>query len=243
MSIGKGILIVVGLVCSLQLSAQYGISDYPKMEFGLSLGVTEYLGDLGGGNGEGKSFIADTDFRFTKPLIGVYYKHHMKKWLSFSANLNLTKVAGSDAATSYAPRNNRGLSFSSRIVELYGLAHISPFSIKNGKYKFYGLGGLGVFNFKRTVHESQETPSFKRTQLMLPVGAGMAYKLTENWVLSADLLHRITFTDYIDGYSYSSETQPKRNDSYYSLIFKVGYILDRNSGLGKKNIGCPNSKF
>ncbi len=240
MSIGKMLLVAMGCLCSLSLTSQNHISDYPKMEVGLSLGVNEFLGDLGGGNGEGKNFIADTDFQFTKPLIGIYYRHHMKKWFSWSANLNLTKVQGDDAATNYEPRQQRGLSFSSRIIELYGLAHLSPFSIRDGKYKFYGIGGLGLFNFKRTVHESQTATGYSTIQPMIPVGAGMTYRINSNWLLSSELMHRITFTDYIDGYSYSSETQPKRNDSYYSLIFKIGYVFDK---LGGKGIGCPSNRL
>ncbi len=235
---------VVGLVCTLHLSAQNKISDYPKMEIGLSLGITEYLGDLGGSNGKGKRFIIDTDWQYTRPLLGIYYKHHFKNWLALSANLNWTRVKGDDAATTYDPREQRGLSFSTRILELYGMAHFTPFTFGGGKYKLYGMGGLGIFSFNKTEHESvQDTPNYSSVQIMMPVGLGFSYQINYNWVLSSDLMHRVTFTDYIDGYSYSSPTQRKQNDSFYSLMFKVGYILDKTAGFGRNNIGCPNTKF
>jgi hypothetical protein len=237
MSIRKGMLIAVGMLCSLQMFAQNKYnSDYPKMEIGLQLGVTEFLGDLGGGNGDGKAFIGDTDWRYTKPLLGIYYKHHFKSWIAISANLNLTKVQGSDAAAGNPNREARGLEFKSNIFELYGLAHVTP--LRFGKVGLHGSIGLGFFAFNpKTNSDNPNTQSadYSKIQAMIPMGAGMTYQLNNNWVLGADVMHRVTFTDYIDNYSHDN---PKRNDSYYSILFKVGYILDNNVGFGK-GIGCP----
>ncbi len=236
------LLLVMAVLCTFTSQAQYGYNPYPKMELGLSLGMTEFLGDLGGGNGDGKSFISDTDFQFTKPAIGIYYKHHLKKMFSASANLNFTAVQGDDAASGNPGRQARGLSFRSRVLELFGLAHLN--FVNTQKVTVHAFGGLGLFHFNPRVEGDADGVStdFSKNQFMLPMGLGMSYKLTENWVLGADILHRKTFTDFMDGYN-SPFTD--KNDSYYSLLFKVGYVFSKGAGLGRggKQFGCPNVDF
>ncbi|MGB1217789.1 MAG: hypothetical protein ACPG5P_07920, partial [Saprospiraceae bacterium] len=83
---------------------------------------------------------------------------------------------------------------------------------------------------------------FNKTQFMLPLGLGATYKLNQNWVLGADLIHRKTFTDYVDGYN---SPFTNKNDAYYSLLFKVGYVFSKGAGFGggRNKIGCPNTQF
>ncbi len=231
-------LIAVGLLCSWAMYGQNKVSSYPKVELGVQVGVTEFLGDLGGGSGEGRGFISDTDFRFTKPLLGVYYKHHFKNWFAASANLNFTQVQGSDEATDNPDRQARGLEFRSNIFELYGLAQFQPFQI--GRWGLHANIGLGFFTFNPKTNDDNpntQDASYSKIQGMIPMGVGTTFQLNRNWVLGADVMHRVTFTDYIDNYSWDN---PKRNDSYYSLIFRVGYIFDKNAGFGRgRGIGCP----
>ena len=133
-------LIALGLVCSLQLFAQNGISQSPKLELGLQVGVTEFLGDLGGGAGEGRPFILDTDWKFSRPLIGLYAKKHFNSWFAASANLNFTMLKGSDSETTNPGRSARDLEFKSNVFELYGLMHIQPLNF--GKFGLHA--NLGV---------------------------------------------------------------------------------------------------
>lgn len=231
-------LIALGLLCSMQLFGQNKVSSYPKMEFGLQIGMTEFLGDLGGGNGDGKGFIRDTDWQYSKILLGGYYKRDFNSWFAASANLNFTQLEGSDEATDDPQRQARGLSFKSNVFELYGLAHFTP--IRFGKVGLHANAGLGFFSFNpKTGADNPNTQDadYSKIQAMIPMGFGMTYQLNHNWVLGTDIMHRVTFTDYIDNYSWD---KPKRNDSYYSLIFRVGYILDKGAGLGRgRGIGCP----
>ena len=53
-------------------------------------------------------------------------------------------------------------------------------------------------------------------------------------------MHRVTLTDDIDGYIFEGTDN---NDSFYSLIFKVGYVFG-GKGMGKGNeFGCPSQSF
>ena len=77
---------------------------------------------------------------------------------------------------------------------------------------------------------------------MFPMGMGMSYMLNKNIVLGMDIMHRVTLTDDIDGYVYEGTDS---NDSFYSLIFKVGYVFGGGGkGMGRGNeFGCPSQAF
>jgi len=95
-----------------------------------------------------------------------------------------------------------------------------------GKLRPYGLIGVGVFHFNpqgsyvdpntgattwvdlRPLHtEGQGFPEYPNskeyslTQLNIPMGVGIKYYLSEKVNLSAELIYRKTFTDYIDDVS------------------------------------------
>lgn len=240
MSIRKMSLIALGLVCSLQLIAQNRINQSPKLELGLQLGVTEFLGDLGGGAAQGRPFILDTDWRYSRPLIGAYMKQHFNDWLAASGNLNFTMLKGSDSATTNPARAARGLEFTSNIVELYGLVHLQP--IKMGKIGIRANLGLGVFayNPQTNTETTNQNTLIDNIQVMFPIGMGVSYRLNQNIVLGADIMHRVTLTDDIDGYIYQGTDS---NDSFYSLNFKVGYTFG-GTGWGSRNkLGCPGQQM
>jgi len=233
-------LIALGLVCSLQLFAQNKTSQSPKLELGLHLGVTEFLGDLGGGPEEGRPFILDTDWRFSRPLIGVYAKKHFTSRFAMSANLNFTMLKGSDSATTNPGRSARGLEFKSKVFELYGLLHLKTFDF--GKFGFHTNLGLGAFAYNPQTNTENpiERTRGNKIQPMLPLGMGMSYMFNKNIVLGVDIMHRITLIDDIDGYVYE---ETDNNDSFYSLIFKVGYVFG-GRGMGRGNeFGCPSQAF
>lgn len=231
-------LIALGLVCSLQLFAQKNA----KLELGLQLGLTEFLGDLGGGSEDGKPFILDTDWRFSRPLLGVYAKKHFNSWFAASGNLNFTMLKGSDSATTNPARSARGLEFKTNIFELYGLMHLQVFDF--GKLGLHANLGLGVFTYNPQTNTENPTENTRgnKTQVMFPMGMGMSYMLDNNIILGVDIMHRVTLTDDIDGYVYEATDN---NDSFYSLNFKVAYVFGgKGRGMGKGNeFGCPGQSF
>ncbi len=294
MSIRTMVLMVGVLLCQTDIFAQQ--RGYPKMEVGLTLGMTQFLGDLGGGRGDGRPFFFDTDWRFSRPAIGLYYRHHYSDIFRLTGAFNFTQVKGDDAASTNPGREARGLHFKSNIWEFYGQAEVSPFKrmMMPKKWDIYMFGGLGLFKFNPKAEyqgdwvelqplgtEGQGLPEYpgmekyKRLQFFVPMGIGFNYRITPNWVIGTEIIHRVTFTDYIDDVSgvyideqaffgsYDENTatmaaalsdpgfdnregtirgNPDKNDSYYSILFKVGYILGDNRGRGR-NIGCPMNDF
>ncbi len=107
------------------------------------------------------------------------------------------------------------------------------------KFSPYVLGGIGVCRFNpqgslmnangdKTWHylkplrlegqgmeEYPDRKAYSLTQINVPIGAGIKYFISERTNLSLEVLHRKSFTDYIDDVS-TSYIDPKYFDKYLS---------------------------
>lgn len=128
-------------------------------------------------------------------------------------------------------RKQRNLDFRSKIYEAYGAVEIYPTMMLNSdeeydpKVRPYGFIGAGVFRFNpegsltdsrgnrtwyalhplRTegqgMKEYPDKKPYSLTQLNIPMGGGVRYKISERVNTCVELLYRKTFTDYIDDVS------------------------------------------
>lgn len=132
-----------------------------KYELIGGIGITNFLGDLGGANQTGTHYLKDFEFQATRPNIIAGARYRYNYYFSFKGTLTYAVVAGKDSWTSEMYRNNRNLSFRSPIIELTaqaeyyflrekmsGIYKISNFKKKrNRKTTAYLLAGAGVFFF------------------------------------------------------------------------------------------------
>jgi hypothetical protein len=128
-------------------------------------------------------------------------------------------------------RKVRNLQFRSTILEAYVATEIYPtvffeqYEERKGKLRPYGIIGIGLFKFNpkgeyfdangrsrwvelQPLHtegqgmaEYPDRKNYKLTQTEIPMGFGAKYYLKENFYLGLEVLHRKTFTDYIDDVS------------------------------------------
>lgn len=128
-------------------------------------------------------------------------------------------------------RKVRNLHFRSKLTEAYAAIEFYPtvfFEQYEGlakKLRPYGVIGLGVFKFNpqalyyspngtsrwvdlqplRTegqgMREYPDRLMYKLTQMEVPMGVGAKYYLNDNLYIGMEVLHRKTFTDYIDDVS------------------------------------------
>lgn len=229
--------------CSLLLlvSASSYIPSYSQytesssvFEVGISMGPTNFLGDLGGNVGKGTKFIKDNNFPMTKFMFGAYLSYQPNEWLGFRLAINRGTLEGDDAVIKgkgglEEARKYRNSNFRSRITEGMLLAEFYPTVFLEGdpsdvfgRIRPYLLAGLGIFHFNpqgtdpltnewvdlKPLHtEGQgfaEYPTrkeYKLTQVNIPLGFGAKYFLSESVNLGLEVLHRTTFTDYIDDVS------------------------------------------
>lgn len=135
-----------------------------KREVFVSLGPSNFLGDLGGGNQEGKNFgPSDLDWNQTRIAMGFGGRYKLTRFVNVSGKFSYLAVRGDDAATEDIYRKNRNLNFRSNIFELSGRMEIGYQSTRRGGNRYgirknYGRGknfthnifafaGIGGFYF------------------------------------------------------------------------------------------------
>lgn len=143
--------VVIGLLLASGSQAQ--------SEFGIAIGSSSFLGDLGGSRDIGRAFIYDLDLQSTRPALGLLYRKNLGKRMAFRLNAYFGQVWGDDAYanTSITPadpawsRKYRNLSFKSFIYEFSGMLeyNVLPFQAGSMRYRFspYVLAGIGAFAF------------------------------------------------------------------------------------------------
>lgn len=135
--------------------------QFMRHEFGLGIGATNFLGELGGANQEGTDYLRDFEFSMTRPTVQLDYRFTFNPNLHVKLNLIWGQISGDDALTTETFRHNRNLNFKSNIWEAaihfeyfpWGekLGHI--YRIKGAKGKKYSyfspyvFAGIGGFKF------------------------------------------------------------------------------------------------
>jgi hypothetical protein len=105
----KRLLIVIALILPLLAFSQR--NKRYRWEVGVSMGATNFLGDLGGANQIGTHFVKDLEFSLTRSAFGVHMRYRKDRFFGYSAAFNYGKVSGDDALTQEMFRNNRNLNF------------------------------------------------------------------------------------------------------------------------------------
>ena len=203
-------------------------------EGGITVGPSNFLGDLGGNYGRGTTFLKDNNVQMTKMTFGGFISYHPSDLLSFRLALNIGSLEGDDAIINGKGgleeyRKIRNSNFRSKFSEVLLMAEIYPTVFMEAdpsdvyrKIRPYAVIGIGGFKYNpegldpetgnwvalQPLHtEGQGFPEYpdrkeyKLTQLNIPMGFGVKYFINETVNLSFEIIHRKTFTDYIDDVS------------------------------------------
>lgn len=235
MTVRLAVLTFLSLIFSFQSFSQIGAAN-GKIEIGIGVGPSFFLGDLGGTRGTGKGFVKDVNFPFTKLMKGFYLNVYPAEWLGFRFAANLGELEAFDSIlTDHGGDENyrkaRNLDFRSKLSEAYGAIEFYPtvlfekYSGLLNKIRPYGVIGLGVFHFNpqgqytnpngsktwvdlqplrlegQGMAEYPDRKPYSLTQLEIPMGFGVKYYVKENFYVGFEVLHRKTFTDYVDDVS------------------------------------------
>jgi hypothetical protein len=124
-------------------------------------GTNVFMGDLGGGEGEGKGWFAmkDMDLAATRPVLQVGGRYKVLKWASLKGGLTYARLVGDDAKSADLSRGLRNLNFRSNVWEASLQLELSFLTENRGKrYIFqrnsiwnnmnaYVFGGIAGFAF------------------------------------------------------------------------------------------------
>ncbi len=134
-------------------------SEKTKVEVGINIGPSFFLGDLGGHRGKGTTFLKDLNLPLTKVMKGLFVTVYPNEWLGVRAAAEIGQLEGEDRIINTKGvdelwRKQRNLDFKSNISEAYLAAEIFPLMLLNAshedyrpKLRPYGVLGVGVFHF------------------------------------------------------------------------------------------------
>lgn len=216
----SGLLLFALLNCYISASSQ---TVARSREYGVNLGFSSFLGDLGGSDSEGRPFFWDVDPQVTRPAIGFVWRQEMIPRVALRLNAYYSELRGADSLSNDEFRHYRNLSFKSPILEASAMAELSMNRYVGAfkrRFNPYLYGGVGAFYFNPQANYNgdwielqplgtegqglKEYPyldKYSRVGICFPVGAGFRYLLSNNWVLGFEMACRFTNTDYIDDVS------------------------------------------
>lgn len=228
-----------------------------KWMVGINGGAIIYQGDL--------TPSSVGSYKTASPVAGFSIARIINPYFTIRGNLALGKLKGDDAAYNDPVwRKSRALHFSTPVTELSAQFMWNPFGNNRNelgmRFTPYLFAGAGVnfvnisrdysrmdttvfsFNSKTQAGLQQDAAtSLPRSLLVLPVGAGLAYRLGSRWSLNYELNFRYTFTDYLDGFSYTAN--PSQKDYYHSHTIGLVYRFGGSGGSGADKLGCPVMKY
>lgn len=235
-------------VCTPALYSQ--TNNNPKFQFGVGAGAFIYQGDL--------TPSALGSYRTMKPVINLFASKFFTPSFSARVNLAFGGLRGDDAKYSNpAYRQQRNFNFRSPIAELSAIGEwnilgrnyisrgLAPYVFAGVGYSFLKIrrnwSNLNTEYFSAEselitglTEDAQRTPP--RGLLVLPIGVGARYYLSDKVGISAETSYRLAYTDYLDGFSQSAN--PSKRDHYYSHTVGVVYRI------GKKNtLDCPVIRY
>lgn len=209
-----------------------GLQAQRYAELGGFFGIANYQGDL---------VNRPIEFRETKYSFGGFAKYHYSNKLHFRAQLYYARISGDDIHGDNAIRNWR---FTADMAEASIQMEWLPF----GKYRFnkvglfrpqinpflsIGIGSSFAINKDLEWQNSGITPriSFpeemdKDNFLVIPIGGGIRFDLTQWTTLAAEAGWRYAQSDYLDGVSENGN--PLKKDWYFFMGFTLStYIGDQ----------------
>ena len=203
-----------------------------KWEIGGMIGMSGYLGDLN---------KSDVFSKEPKPAITLFGRYHLNERWALRAGIASGSLSGKDANyadrtargfKTFSPVTDLSVAFE---WDFFGKKHLlikgddtsdSQDKPKN-HFSVYLLAGIGLAftNPKPDFTGTSQTQSYfvqgaaqdkitsySNTNFIVPIGIGARYEINQRWVLGAEAIVRVAFTDYLDGISRGGN--PNKNDKY-----------------------------
>ncbi len=220
-------------------------------ELGALIGASNYQGDLS--NNSSAIYLKETH-----PAAGLFGTYNINAWLNLKMSFSYATISGKDANSNNEAVRRRNLSFRSPLYELgfnleFNVPGFDPYNL-NKPFSAYLFAGLGYSWFKPKAlyegswialqplgTEGQGLPGYpnpyRLNTLVLPLGIGVKYALTDKWSIGFELGARRAFTDYLDDVSgqYVSPAELAAGNSELSAL------LSNRTGeyLGTEPVSLP----
>ena len=208
---------IILLFISVGANAQY------NWEVGGGLGVSNYLGDIGGGAGEGRNSPADLKMNQSRLSVTAFSRYRFNHRIALGAFLTYGRIAGEDSNSENPSRRGRNLSFRNDLFELAIRADVALYTnydvgrrgYYNPDFKLYlFLGVAGLYsnpkakalsdgkwhNLRKLTTEGQFDP-YSQIVFAIPAGLGFFYTYDRVNRFGFEAQYTLPFSDYLDDIS------------------------------------------
>ena len=236
--------------------AQLYESNVHQGEFGASIGLAHYFGDL------------NTTASLSRPKFsgGIFFIKQFNNYIGLKVAADYARLGYSDVYSKNEFQRRRNLSFNSNVWEASLSGYFNFFKFMPGvegyNYTPYVSLGIGVFTYDPyayldgqkyflrplgTEGQGRDT-SFGRTPystmgVSFPLSVGFKYSINENFNVFAEVAYRFTNTDYLDDVSttyadpISFATLPDGSPSVEYLLQDRSYETGDRIGLKGRQRG------
>lgn len=190
-----------------------------RYEIGPALGVTGYLGDVNTSN----------MYKMPRVAGGGIFRYNMNSRFAFKGNLLYVNLAGDSKNIESQFPGQEQYKFGAHVIDLGGQVEFNFFHFGEGpRYKHYKritpyiVAGLGA-----ELSFANGNTSFG---FVLPLGAGVKFKLKERLNIGFEFTMRKSFSDKIDGISdlYGYSHGIAKNTDWYSVaMFTLTYEFSK----------------
>lgn len=246
----KNIFILLFILCLTTVSKAQWLWDY-----GVSAGVSNYLGDIGGKEKTRRDFVADMKLAKTRWNIGGFARYKVRPNVSVKLAAEYLRIEGDDKLSSNPARNARNLNFRNDMFDL-GLTGEyffytdndlgNTYRFRNG-FRAYIFAGVGAYysNPKANVGGSwtklrplhTEGVNYSPIGINIPAGIGFYFTFQKKHRIGYELNYRTTFTDYLDDISGDYPEDPSMSGDP-SLSLRTGEL---NPVITSENVGLYKS--
>ena len=210
----KNIFILIFVLCLTTISKAQWLWDY-----GVAVGVSNYLGDIGGKEKTRRDFVADMKMAKTRWNVGGFARYKVHQKVSVKLALDYLRIEGDDKLSSNPARNARNLNFRNDMIDLAVTGQVffyedndlgNTYRYKNG-FRAYVFAGVGGFYSNPKANYNGEWVKLRPLQtegrayspigINIPAGIGFYFTIHKKHRIGYELNYRTTFTDYLDDVS------------------------------------------
>lgn len=242
------ILIAVFLGLSSTLTAQY------RWDFGVSLGASNYLGEIGGQEETRRDFVFDMKLNRTQYVIGAFGRYKFSPQLSAHVGFNYGQIKANDYNSQNPARVARNLSFRNNILELSGRMELTLYydndvsgrGYYNPDFRIFGFVGAGIMKHNpKTRYEGPlneyhgklielqplqtEGVEYDLWQFTLPAGIGLNFTHRKTHRFGWEIGYRTTFTNYLDDVSTNYVDASQLNQEHLAIATELANRTNEES--------------
>lgn len=206
-------LTAAGIILSCAATAQY------NTDIGFSVGVANYLGDMGGNVLTRRDFVADMKLEETHMTAAGFVRYRFNPYFALKGGLTWARISGDDKLSENPARNTRNLNFRNDVIELAAQGQFIFYEIhdlgrsfrhQDNFCLFIGLGAGVAYHNPKAYYQDQyvalrplttEGEEYSKFTAVIPATGGFCFTFDKQYRIGFDLTWRTTFTDYLDDVS------------------------------------------